>query len=250
LSFRRTAALGLFLAAAAVSAQTRGAELVREQKPAYPEKLATALQQGNVLLIGRIDKRGKLQDLRAVGSTLPEFIEPTLVAARAWEFRPALSNGKPIEIAANIGMRFRLESSVRGQIAGPILGDLSVHPADATGKPKAPEGFPIRRGQDQMVLVKTSLDVSPDPKGRQIAVVVDMVSPRGRRVRLFEQAIALKPASQVVKFSFAAPVGADWEDGVWRLRFAVDGADAGGGQFWLARDPARFDFAAALRKLK
>jgi hypothetical protein len=28
----------------------------------------------------------------------------------------------------------------------------------------------------------------------------------------------------------------------------VDGKDAGGGQFWLARDPSRFDFAAALRK--
>jgi hypothetical protein len=45
-----------------------------------------------------------------------------------------------------------------------------------------------------------------------------------------------------------AAVGADWEEGVWTLRFLADGREAGGGQFWVARDPSRFDFAAALRK--
>jgi len=45
-----------------------------------------------------------------------------------------------------------------------------------------------------------------------------------------------------------ANVGADWEEGVWSLRFLADGREAGGGQFWLARDPSRFDFATALRR--
>ena len=40
----------------------------------------------------------------------------------------------------------------------------------------------------------------------------------------------------------------DWEEGVWTLRFLADRKDAGGGLFWVARDPSRFDFAAALRK--
>ena len=43
-------------------------------------------------------------------------------------------------------------------------------------------------------------------------------------------------------------IGADWEEGVWTMRFLADGREAGAGQFWLARDPSRFDFAAALRK--
>ena len=51
-----------------------------------------------------------------------------------------------------------------------------------------------------------------------------------------------------VHVPIVAPVGADWEEGVWTMRFLADGREAGAGQFWLARDPSRFDFAAALRK--
>jgi hypothetical protein len=32
------------------------------------------------------------------------------------------------------------------------------------------------------------------------------------------------------------------------LRFFVADADAGGGQFWLAKDPANFDFASKMPK--
>ena len=244
------AALGLFLLAAVSAGQSRGAELKSQKKPVYPETLATGQQQGNVVLIGRIDKQGKLQDLRAVGSTLPEFIEPALTAAKAWEFKPATRDGKPIDIAANVAIRFRLESKIRGQIARPILGDLSVSPADAGGKPSAPEGFPIRRGADAKIHIEASLDVPPDPKPRDAKVLAEAVSPRGRRVKLFERSVAIKPKHQEVKFAFSPQVGTDWEDGVWRLAFTVEGADAGGGQFWIANDPARFDFAGALRKLK
>jgi hypothetical protein len=51
-----------------------------------------------------------------------------------------------------------------------------------------------------------------------------------------------------VRLSFSAPVGGTWEDGVWALRITADGASAGGGQFWLAGDPTRFDFSAAMPK--
>jgi hypothetical protein len=243
-------AAALLAATTLAIAQTRAAELTSQKKPDFPEALATGLQQGNVLLIGRVDKSGKLQDLRAVASTLPEFVAPALAAARVWTFKPAMRDGKPIDVAANIGMRFRLTSKDRGQIARSILGDLSVSPADGAGKPTAPEGFPMRRGADKMLLVESSLDISPLPKARQVAIKVDAVSPAGRRIKVFETALAVKPGSQILKFSFAAPIGADWQDGVWRLHFTADGVDAGGGQFWLAGDPARFDFATALRQLK
>jgi hypothetical protein len=52
----------------------------------------------------------------------------------------------------------------------------------------------------------------------------------------------------VVKAPFSAPIGKAWEDGIWMLRFQVDKKSAGMGQFWLATDPDRFDFAAALKK--
>ncbi|HEY6928361.1 MAG TPA: energy transducer TonB [Thermoanaerobaculia bacterium] len=240
----------LLLMPAAGRAQTRGAELTSQKKPDFPEALATGLQQGNVLLIGRIDKTGKLQDLRAVSSTLPEFIAPALVAAKAWTFKPAMRDGKPVDIAANIAVRFRLQSNVRGQIARPILGDLSVLPANDSGKASAPEGFPIQRGGNPRLRVEAELDISPDAKAREVDTIAEAVSPKGRRVKIFQGAVKVKPGQQETKFAFDAPVGKDWEDGVWKLQFTANGADAGSGQFWLAGDPAHYDFVTALKNLK
>jgi hypothetical protein len=246
----RAAALVLLLVTASAVGQTRGADLTREVKPVYPEKLTRSLRQGNVLLIGRIDRHGKLQDLRVGGATLPDFITPALNAAAAWEFRPATRDGQPIEIAANIGMRFRFSSNYRGQLSQPILGDLSVFPADASGKRTAPEGFPIARTAGAQLHVEAVVDISPDDKARRISVKAEAVSPKGRHAKIYEKTLPVEPKHSDVKVSFSSPVSADWPDGVWRLRFTVDGADAGNGQFWLAGDPDQFDFATALRNLK
>jgi hypothetical protein len=45
-----------------------------------------------------------------------------------------------------------------------------------------------------------------------------------------------------VKFPVVVKIGDDWEEGIWGLLFTVEGKGAGGGQFWLARDPAHFAF--------
>ena len=246
----RAASVALLLVSAWVRGQTRGADLLREVKPVYPEKLTRSLRQGNVLLIGRIDKHGKLQDLRVGGATLPDFITPALNAAAAWEFRPAIRDGQPIEIAANIGMRFRFNSKDRGQLSQPILGDLSVFPADASGKRTAPEGFPIARTAGAQLHAEAVVDVSPDEKARQVSVKAEAVSPKGRLVKIYEKKLSVEPKHTDVKVSFSSPVSADWPDGVWRVRFTVDGVEAGNGQFWLAGDPEHYDFPAALRILK
>ena len=81
---RRTsiAFFGFWLSAAAgLHAQTRGAELTREQKPVYPESLSKAIAQGNVILIGLIDKNGTVQDAKAVFTTHEQFVEPSRVHA-------------------------------------------------------------------------------------------------------------------------------------------------------------------------
>jgi hypothetical protein len=164
--------------------------------------------------------------------------------------RPATRDGQPTEIAANIGMRFRFESNYRGQISEPILGDLSVFPADASGKRTAPEGFPIARTPGVQLHVEAVVDVSPDDKARRFSVKAEAVSPKGRVVKVYEKTLSVEPKHTELKVSFSSPVPAEWPDGVWRLRFTVDGADAGSGQFWLAGDPEHYDFATALRNLK
>jgi len=239
---RRGVFLILLVAAQAALGQTRGAEVTRQQKPVYPDGPLKGQRQGNVVLIGRIDTGGKIRDIRYLQATLDAFVDPAIEAVRAWELRPAMRGGKPVEIAANIGLRYRLQLDKRGDIPAPILGDLSVFPADASGGRKAPEGFPVRRGGDPRLRVEAVMDVPPQPKARPIHVIVQAISPKARRIVLFEETVTAPAKAAAVNVRFSANVGGDWEDGVWLLRFLADKADAGGGQFWLAGDPEHYHF--------
>jgi len=248
---RRFAALVLLLLGAswAVRAQTTGAVITKQTKPVYPEIANKGLRQGNVNLIGRIDAKGRVQDLRYVGSTIEAFIEPAVAAVNSWEFKPATRGGKPVEIAANIALRFRLEGDKRGELSSPIIGDLSVFPADLTGRAVAPDGFPIRRATDPKMRVEAVLDVSPEGKPRSIPVLVEAISPIGKKIVVFEQSVPVKAKALDVKIPFTVTVDPDWEDGVWLLRFVVDKTEAGGGQFWVAVDPEHYAFVLPGRPL-
>lgn len=238
----RLPAVVLFFLATAVFGQTRGAEVTKQQKPVYPDGPLKGQRQGNVDLIGRIDTAGKIRDIRVALATLDAFIDPGIDAVNAWQLRPALRAGKPVEIAANIGLRYRLQVEKHGDIGAPILGDLSVFPADASGGKKAPDGFPIKRGEDPRLRVEAVLDVTPQPKARPIAIIVQAISPKARRIAVFEGSVTAPAKASEVNIRFNAPIGGDWEDGVWLLRFLADKAEAGGGQFWLAGDPEHFHF--------
>ena len=238
----RFPALIVFLAASVAAGQSVGARLVKQPKPVYPENASKGLRQGNVNLIGKIDTKGRVRDVRFVAATLVAFVEPAVAAVGTWEFLPATRDGKPIEVAANIALRFRLEGEKRGEMPTPILGDLAVFPADASGRSTSPEGFPVKRGSDPKIRVEAVLDVPPGTKASSLPISVEAMSPKGRKVVLFQQTVAVKAKAAEVKIPFAAAVGNDWEDGVWLLRFKANQADAGGGQFWLAGDPEHFAF--------
>lgn len=230
------------LLASPASAQDREATRTRYQPPVYPESLLKGQRQGNVLFAGRIDTEGRLTDLRVLAASHTGFIDAAAAAVAAWQFRPARRDGKPIEIFANIGVRFRLEGEKRGLIPSAILGDLAISPADASGKAIAPEGFPLRRGRDVALRAEASLDVPPNVQARTIAVQVEAVSPSGKHVSIFQPPVAVPARATEVKIPVVARIASDWEEGVWLLKFKVDGAPAGTGQFWLASDPAHFVF--------
>ena len=235
----------LLAAASAAWAQTTGAKLVRQPKPVYPEGASQGQRQGNVNLIGRIDEKGKVSDIRLAGATLEAFIDPAVAAVNAWEFKPATRAGKPIDIAANIAIRFRLEGDKRGEIPSPMLGDLAIYPADAAGKATGPDGYPIHRGVDTRLRAEAVLDVAPDSKPRALKLSVTALSPTGKKVLFLEDVLQVKPGTKEVKIPFTEVVRPDWEDGVWLVRFTVNNADAGGGQFWLAGDPEHYHFVVS-----
>ena len=234
----------LLLGGLPVLGQTRGAVLVRQPTPAYPESLSKTQQQGNVLLIGRIDTEGHVQNVVAVGASYPELQEPAVQAVRTWEFRPALRDGKPIELFLNAATRFRIPGDRRGDVPWPILGDLAIQPADASGKATAPDGFPLRLGKDPALRADAVLDVPPIPAARTLGMKVEARSPSGKMISVFQPPVAVAANAAEVKIPVVVPIGSDWEEGVWGLLFTVDGRGAGGGQFWLARDPTRFPFVS------
>jgi TonB family protein len=241
-------ALALALSAGAL-AQTVGAVQQVKKDPEYPESLRMSQQQGNVLLIARIDRQGRFQDIVPIATSHEGFIEPAIAAVKLWKFKPAMKDGKPVEIAANIGLRFRLQlPDRRGQIPRPMLGDLDVSPADADGRASAPEGFPIRKGADPKLIANALLDVGLNPTARSLALRVEAWSPTGRRLPVYAEGLFVPANSTQLKVPITVPIGADWEDGIWLLRFFLSDADAGGGQFWLAKDPSKFDFASKMPK--
>jgi TonB family protein len=244
LSVRRLGiALALLLSGAvAALAQTRGAVQVKQQPPTYPEDLWKSQQQGNVLLIGRIDSQGRVQDVVVVGASQTEFEIPAMQAVRAWEFKPATRDGKPIEIFLNASVRFRIPGDRRGDIPFPMLGDLAISPADASGKATAPEGFPLRLGKDPALRAEAVLDVAPNPAARTLAVRVEARAPSGKTYPVFQPPVLVPARATEVRVPIVVKIGDGWEEGVWGLLFTVEGKGAGGGQFWLARDPTRFAF--------
>lgn len=247
---RLLSVLALVLPAVA-AAQTVGARQEVKKEPEYPENLKMSQQQGNVLLIARIDRQGKLQNIVPVATSHEGFVDSALKAARLWKFKPAMKDGKPVEIAANIGMRFRLQlSERRGQIPRPMLGNLDVSPADANGRATAPEGFPIRKGADPKLVASALIDVSLNPTARTVPLHVEAWSPTGRRLPVSDSPLFVPANSTELNVPVVVPIGSDWEDGVWMLRFFVAEEDAGGGQFWLAKDPSSFDFASKMPKLQ
>jgi hypothetical protein len=243
----------LSLVAWAARAQTRGAELVKQLKPTHPDAMLKASASGNVVLIARIDKNGSVQDARPIFKTNDQFVGPALAAVKAWSFRPAMRGGRAIDIAANIVFPFRIrdaQGQAAGHETGPTLLELAIFPADASGKKTSPEGFPIHQGSDARLRVETSINLPADPNPHPLAVRVEASSPSHRKVLVYQDTLPAAPKAKEVKLPFSAPIGPDWEDGVWILSFTADGKPIGGGQFWLARDPSRFDFAAALRQVK
>ena len=231
------------LCGAAGLAEDRGAKQTKYVAPISPDDPEKKDPQGNVLLIGRIDKEGNVTDLHVLAATRKEFVAPAVDAIRQWKFSPALRDGKPIDIPLNAGARFRITGSGRGMIPRPILGDIAIYPASASGAKTRPDGFPLRKGTDPALRAEVLLDVPPSEEVRTLTIKVEAVSPSGRKVPVFLPPVAVPALATEVNFPVVAQIGTDWEDGVWLLLFSVEGVNAGGGQFWLAKDPQTFPFA-------
>ena len=77
-------------------------------EPEYSEEARKAKFQGTVLLAIVVDENGRTQNIRVIRSLGLGLDEKAIEAVQKWRFRPAYKDGKPVPVAANVEVNFRL----------------------------------------------------------------------------------------------------------------------------------------------
>ena len=99
----------LLLAAPALAA-TEPPVPVRTTAPDYPDELKRDGVSGLVMVKCTIDVQGNVITSIVEKSTNVAFEKPALDALKKWKFKPARSDGHPVEISVSIPIKFVCES--------------------------------------------------------------------------------------------------------------------------------------------
>jgi len=87
-------------------------ELIPESKvePEYPELARVARLEGNVILQAIIRADGTVGDVQVLRTNRPQmgFEEAAISAVREWMYKPALQNGRPVEVYFTVFVEFKL----------------------------------------------------------------------------------------------------------------------------------------------
>jgi TonB family protein len=82
--------------------------VLEKPEPSYSETARIAKHQGAVVLALTIDTNGRTRDVRLVRSLGFDLDEAAWQTVRKWRFDPAVRNGQPVRVLANVEMNFRL----------------------------------------------------------------------------------------------------------------------------------------------
>lgn len=87
-------------------------ELIPESKldPEYPELARVARLEGNVILQAIISEDGTVTEIEVLRTNRPQmgFEAAAIAAVRQWRYKPALQNGKPVEVYFTVFVDFKL----------------------------------------------------------------------------------------------------------------------------------------------
>jgi protein TonB len=83
-------------------------QLVFKVEPEYSEEARKAKYQGTVVLYVVVDEKGYPRDLRVVRTLGLGLDQKAIEAVQKWRFKPGLKDGKPVPVAAQIEVNFRL----------------------------------------------------------------------------------------------------------------------------------------------
>ena len=85
-------------------------EVVLEKKPSYTAAAMHKKIQGSVVLESIVDKEGRPTDIKVVKSLDKEngLDERAVEALKEWRFKPAMKEGKPVQVLVSVEMTFAL----------------------------------------------------------------------------------------------------------------------------------------------
>jgi len=79
-----------------------------KKEPEYSEEARKAKYQGTVVLYIEVDPSGRAINPRVLRSLGLGLDEKAMEAVRQWKFKPGYRDGKPVTVAAQIEVNFRL----------------------------------------------------------------------------------------------------------------------------------------------
>jgi TonB family protein len=92
-----------------VGGAVKAPTVLTRMEPHYPERAKVAGISGIVILEVLISERGEVDDVKIL-KPLPEGLaEAAVDAVRQWRFEPGTIDGKPVPVAFNLTIQFRLD---------------------------------------------------------------------------------------------------------------------------------------------
>lgn len=82
---------------------------VERVEPEYPPLAVRAKVQGVVILEARVDRQGRVEDVRVLRS-IPLLDNAAIAAVRQWRYSPLLLNGQPERFVLTVTLSFSLST--------------------------------------------------------------------------------------------------------------------------------------------
>jgi protein TonB len=83
-------------------------ELVYKMEPKYTAKARKAKVQGIVLVAMVVNAQGVPADVKVIKSLDPKLDENAIKAAKAYRFKPAVENGKPVAKPIKVEVNYQI----------------------------------------------------------------------------------------------------------------------------------------------
>ena len=116
-------------------------EAIKQVPPSYPADAKKKGLEGMVWLKVWIDESGRVGKVAIQKSDSKVFESAAIAAAEQWAFRPAMRDGKPVDVWVTIPIRFKLADKEKGQSGPALMKKKLVSPAEDLKVDKEPEAL-------------------------------------------------------------------------------------------------------------